>query len=519
MRLMVSMIGMNREAGTRESVEAVLRSTAPFYLSLTNQNSSDGTGRYFDEVARRHPDRVTVFHETQNTFFQPPNNRAYHMAAMKGCDFFLCLNDDAIIPTDGLQKMMAVMDANPMVAVVGAKGGCEELSDSFHGQHGRLEFVEGSCAMYRIAAMRMHRPTLFWDQLQGIYSEDSEASLFLQEKGWSIAKADFDLPHARSSTVNRDAATQAACRAFQDRNHELCTSRYAHWLKHRRFDFPIYIRRSYAIGDVLLTTPIIRAIAKSNPLSPIYVQTDFPEIFKHNPYVQEAAKNFPPVRLTPFNHGDHPDGRVCIDLDGSYENMPMTHIVHAYEAKARTLLPGLAPVELRTELHPTDADKTWASNIWNTSGNERLALIGSDLTTWRGKNWPGERFSQIRHRLERAGWKTLSVGSKGQELQTTIHQLAAIMGAAKLFIGNDSFCMHAAQAMGCPTVGIFGPTLPRFIFTQGSKAAAAVAQPHIPCAGERHRVKGKTFVDCNADCINSVTVDDVWKAIERLQVL
>lgn len=509
MRLLVSMIGMNREAGTRESVEALLRSTEPFHLSLTNQNSSDGTGRYFDDVQRRHPERVTVFHEKTNTFFQPPNNRAYHLAFQKGCEFFLCLNDDAIIPPDGLAKMIAVMDGNPSIGVVGAKGGCEQIGQDFNGEGGRLEFVEGSCAMYRIAAMRAHRKTLFWEELQGIYSEDSEASIFLQEKGWRIAKADFELPHARSSTVNRDAATQAACLAFQKRNHELCRHRYAHWLKTRRFDHPIVLKRSYAIGDVLLTTPIIRAIAKSNPLCPIHVQTNYPELFARNPHVASACKATIDLQ-----------DALVIDLDGSYENQPMTHIMEAYANTARQALPGLGKVDLRTEIYPSKADMEWAEKTHkNLAEDAPLVCFGMDDTTWRGKNWPQERFYELRHRFHKQGWTTVAVGSKKPEVQTSYHQLAALLSKAAIFIGNDSFPLHAAQAAGCPVVAPFGPTRARFILTQGSKAAGVDAPTSIPCAGERHRTVGKTFVDCDASCINSITVDQMWQAIEKLGVL
>lgn len=513
MRLMVSMIGMNRETGTRESVEALLRSTEPFHLSLTNQNSSDGTGRYFDEVQRRYPERVTVFHEKTNTFFQPPNNRAYHLAFQKGCDFFLCLNDDAIIPPNGLAKMLEVMDSNPAIGVVGAKGGCEQIGPDFNGEGGRLEFVEGSCAMYRIAAMRGHRKTLFWEELQGIYSEDSEASLFLQEKGWSIAKADFELPHARSSTVNRDPATQAACLAFQKRNHELCKRRYSHWIKTRRFDHPIILRRSYAIGDVLLITPIIRAIAQSNPLCPIHIQTNYPELFARNPHVAGATVARPDLMDALF-----------IDLDGSYENQPMTHLVEAYERTTRQALPGLGKVELRTEIFPAKADMEWAKARIDalpdrTYAKPKLACICSEPTTWRGKNYSEQKYEQLRAKLWGLGWRTITVGNKRSELQTTFSQLTGLLSQANLFIGNDSFCLHAAQAAGCPVVAPFGPTRARFILTQGSKAAGVDASPSIPCAGERHRTVGKTFVDCDASCINSITVDQMWAAIEKLGVL
>jgi ADP-heptose:LPS heptosyltransferase len=517
MRLFVSQIGMNRCTGTKESVEAVLSCPEQFYLSLTNQNSSDGTGDYFDEVQKRHPERVFVFHEQSNTFFQPPNNRAYRMSVEKGCDYFLCLNDDAIIPKHGLSRMIEMLDGNPQIAIVGSKGGCEELSPSFHGQPGKLEFVEGSCMMIRISALRKHRQTLFWDQLQGIYSEDSEISLFLQEKGYQIAKADFDLPHARSSTVNRDAATQAACRAFQQRNHELCVNRYAHWLKTRRWDFPIILKRKMAIGDVILTTPIIRAIKESNPLSDIYVETDFPEVFENNPLVAEAAPIISQKK-----------DELVIDLNGSYEDTTMQHILEAYEATTRKVLPGLGKVEWRTELHPSKKDIQWAQAMKAKLDGPKLCVMHASRLHWPGKHIDRQVLENVSAHLRREGWKVVSVGASsitpgiGCDMdfceKTTLLQLAALCKVANLMIGPDSAPIHVSQSQGCPTIGVFGVTRSRFISTLGSKFSAVESSDQIQSSGLRHRKKGVTFVPDGRDAMESISHTAIIDAIRLLNL-
>jgi ADP-heptose:LPS heptosyltransferase len=512
------MIGFNRVDGTRESVEALLKSSELFSMSLTNQNSTDGTGAYFDEVKRRHPDRVTVFHEARNTFFQPPNNRAYRIAAEQGCEFFLCLNDDAIIPPDGLRKMMDVLDSRPNVAVVGAKGGCEELSHQFHGQPGRLDFVEGSCAMYRIDHLRRHRATLFWDQLQGIYAEDAENSLFLQEKGYEIAKADFELPHARSSTVNRDPQTKAACHAFQARNHELCRTRYAHWLKCRTFSYPIVLRRSMALGDVILTTPIVRAIKASNPLSDIHVQTDFPDVFANNPNVTRAAKSIPTM-----------PNELVVDLNGAYEDAPMRHVLEAYEAKTREQVTGLGEVEWRTELFPSRKDHQWAQAMIAKAEGRPVVLIHGDKSHWPGKDAPQSLWDATASRLRQEGWKVFVVGTTtnepafGNDLdlrgQTGILQLAALCAHAKLFAGPDSGPLHISQAMGCPTIGVFGVTSARFLMTHGSKLSPVESPASIPSTGLRHRLTGITHLADGADAMASITPEQVWQGVVQLGIL
>lgn len=512
------MIGMNREAGTRESVEALLRSSEPFFLSLTNQNSNDGTGAYFDEVSSKMEGRTFVFHESKNTFFQPPNNRAYLMAVERGCEFFLCLNDDAIIPPDGLRKMMEIMDVDQSIAVVGAKGGCESLSDDFHGQPGPLEFVEGSCAMYRISALRKHRKTLFWEALSGIYAEDAEASLFLREKGWRIAKANFDLPHARSQTVNRDAETRAACHAFQENNHRLCKARFKNYLKSRRFDLPIVIKRQMALGDVILMTPIVRAIKETYPLSAVHVQTDFPKVFDGNPCVERADKKIENL----------PD-QITINLDGAYEDRPMRHVLDCYKEVANGSLFDIGTVQWKTELFAPKRDMQWAQATC-AAVDGSVCIVHADESHWSGKHVPSHLLEYVAARLRKSGWKIILAGSCpridtkiGCDLdltnKTTIHQLSALCAHAKLFIGPDSGPMHVAQSSGCPTVGIFGVTSPRFLATRGSKFSAVESSRDIPSSGMRHRISGVTFTNEGADAMASITDQDVWRAIERLEVL
>ncbi len=510
--VLVSILTMNRLAGAQACLSAVQKFMPGCRIVLTDNGSTDGTAAWCDELARANPN-VTVFHEKENTGFQFGHKRAFRIAAREGRQFFLCLNDDVIVSEETLERLLSPFALDPLLAICGDSHGCSQLDRDFHGGPGRLEYVEASSMMVNVPIVGSLRTNLFSDDLTFAYGEDSELSLFVREKGFHIQAIDAKVEHLRSQTTNSTAELRAKCKESQDHNHAVNRKRFAHYLHHRTFEFPILIRRTGAIGDVLLVTPIIRAIAQSNPLSQIYVETATPEIFARNPHVGEARRSWLGDEL--WNRR----GLMVINLDGAYENRPMRHIVDAYEEETRDHLPGLGKVELRTEMHPSKEDAEWARNVWSASGANKLAIIGSDRTTWTGKNWPGERFSHISYRLEREGWKTLSVGTKGQELRTTIGQLAAILSGSQLFVGLDSFPMHCAQAVGCPTVGIFGATSPRFILTQGSKATAAVANPAIPCAGERHRVSGKTFVECDGACIDSVSVDDVWKAIEKLEVL
>ncbi len=107
---------------------------------------------------------------------------------------------------------------------------------------------------------------------------------------------------------------------------------------------------------------------------------------------------------------------------------------------------------------------------------------------WETKRWPVDRFASVVTGLAGGrGLDVLLVGSASERAlceqvaggseagratvvngagDTGLGELAALLGDARLFIGNDSGPMHMAMARGTPTVAIFGPTDPgQFDFT------------------------------------------------------
>lgn len=514
-KFLISIIGLNRAEGTRKCLEAVLNGGGDFELVLTNNGSTDGTGELFDEIKSRYP-QTTVFHEKENTGFQHPNNRAFALASARGYSYMVCLNDDAIVPRGWLSLLEGPF-RNEKVAITGPVGGCASLTNDFHGTGGsKTEYIEGSCACYHVGRNSIILP-LFPPPLQFIYGEDSHRSLLMRERGYHIQQVNFKLDHARGATVQRQPEVKKRCEEAQEANHAYLRERWRHYLRVRRFTYPILVRRRFAVGDVLLTTPIIQAIKEAQPLSPLYVQTDFADVFRNHPLVKIAQKS------TPYM----PDARdaLVVDLDMAYEREPGIHIIDAYEKVARLAVPGLGKVDKRVYLYPDASSRLWADQMRrNTlSGNRKIALLHPGPTTWENKNWPMERFAEISAWLNGRGWRVGVVG--GSRLarpfhtavdlggMTTINKLAALMEKAQLFIGLDSFPMHCAQAMGVPTIGLFGPTLSDLIMTNGPGQHVGVnADTRVECAGSRHRVADSTHVHCSTACIESISVDRVKEA-------
>ncbi|MBV8549041.1 MAG: glycosyltransferase family 9 protein [Alphaproteobacteria bacterium] len=112
------------------------------------------------------------------------------------------------------------------------------------------------------------------------------------------------------------------------------------------------------------------------------------------------------------------------------------------------------------------------------AGKPILAL--GPAANWPCKQWPAERFAALAQKLtaadgplpnamilvpadtrEREQLQPLFDAFPPERLIPMIGEeltkVAACLGLADLFIGNDSGLMHLAAAMGVPTLGLFGP--------------------------------------------------------------
>jgi ADP-heptose:LPS heptosyltransferase len=105
------------------------------------------------------------------------------------------------------------------------------------------------------------------------------------------------------------------------------------------------------------------------------------------------------------------------------------------------------------------------------------------------KMWPIERFTELAQRLGDMGWGIILIGTQNErELtgqiaralspgsildvagMTNLFQMAALIDAADLFIGNDSGPLHIAIARGRPTIGLVGAGKPRYFMYDRQEA-------------------------------------------------
>ena len=105
-----------------------------------------------------------------------------------------------------------------------------------------------------------------------------------------------------------------------------------------------------------------------------------------------------------------------------------------------------------------------------------------------GKNWPLARFQALARGLERIMPVRWCAGPEDPPLESllagegappetiradNLYDLACLLAAARLYIGNDSGITHLAAASGAPTLALFGPTDPAVWAPRGPNVRVA----------------------------------------------
>ncbi|MBN1879987.1 glycosyltransferase family 9 protein [bacterium] len=141
------------------------------------------------------------------------------------------------------------------------------------------------------------------------------------------------------------------------------------------------------------------------------------------------------------------------------------------------------------------------------------------------KLWPVDHYYELIKLLESSGIRIIIAGSESDRTyikrildlpgivdwtgKTTFAQLAALLKSARLLLTNDSAPMHLALAVGCPFVAIFGPSRDQALLPPvGNFQVIRADIPCSPC------YDNEPFGRCDRDdCIESVSVDKVREAV------
>jgi heptosyltransferase-2 len=169
---------------------------------------------------------------------------------------------------------------------------------------------------------------------------------------------------------------------------------------------------------------------------------------------------------------------------------------------------------------PDDSDRLEAEDIANAHGLDAdPSLVLHAGSGGESKRWHPEGFAAVADIVSRWSDRTVVVlegpaepglAKKVAGLMSTqprvlpplpLRALAALLSRAHLYLGNDSGPSHLAAAVGAPSVVLFGPTNPRTWAPRGPVVRIVQGDPDLP----------------PVERLNSVSVADVIQAVEGLR--
>ena len=333
----------------------------------------------------------------------------------------------------------------------------------------------------------------------------------------------------------------------------------------------ILIIRMSSIGDIVLTSPLIRALRQRFPGADIdfLVRSEFAELVRHNPYLSNILIYSPATgwaglhRLRRKIRAANYD--VILDVHRNWRSLYLrrglpTLAVRKYylrrwllvyttinrytgrnrlsQSVAERYLQTAQPLGIDTSdlsldcFLPEDVEKRIADRwkAWYSRGVRVLMAPGSRHFT---KRWPPEYYARLIGRLfQRLGWKTLLIGgAEEQELTKAIIRMAppnaafnlagkcslmeaaAYIQQATLFVSNDSGLMHMAAAFRKPQVAIFGSTTRELGFFPLNPEAIVIENEGLSCR-PCHHIGRSSCPKSHFRCMRELTPERVFGTIQ-----
>lgn len=326
------------------------------------------------------------------------------------------------------------------------------------------------------------------------------------------------------------------------------------------------------IGDVLFSTPAIRALRKHYPGAHIacMVVPRCREVLELNPNINELiiydekgeyggltgkmrlisalkARSFDTVYL--FHRSL--TRTLMVALSGIKERVgidnpkrgflltkridPQPSDIHKVEQFLNIVKATGVPDDGKDmEVRLSKSDEAFAKSFLNSQGIKEGAhfVILNPGGNWDLKRWPAENFAGLGDRLQKKYGMPVILTGAGKDVgladkiagmmdkkpviaagTTSLRQLAAIMKRAALVVSNDSGPMHIAVSQGVKTIAIFGPTDPKLTGPYGGGVYTVL---------QKSTGKPGCKIPCynlrceEALCMKAVSVDEVAREAERL---
>jgi heptosyltransferase II len=272
------------------------------------------------------------------------------------------------------------------------------------------------------------------------------------------------------------------------------------------------------IGDIILTTPVIRRMKLAYPEAEVDLLVDrkYKDLNLHNPYIHQliitdrkGKNNNPAAMLRLLSQLRANQYDLAINLHRTQRTSAVTYLcgakhkyifsfrrfaffkqiirldgtVHTVACYFKALDQMGIPIvdDCKLELYVDRESRLKADQLWRNSGLDKArSVIGINLGAgWPTKKWIAKEMARLSDILEQKGFKTVFFGGGGEDrqmmreiLSMVIYQpvdfagklnlleLAACLTKCSLLVTCDSGPMHIAASQQVPIVALFGPSNP-----------------------------------------------------------
>ena len=304
----------------------------------------------------------------------------------------------------------------------------------------------------------------------------------------------------------------------------------------------ILVTRMKFIGDVVLTTPVIRSLRTAYPGAYIAYMGEqhAVSLLEQNPNIDELIPfDFSRPTLVEQPRVTYLLRRrkfdLAIDLFGNPRSALLTYLSGATvrvgaaragrgrlytirvrdDGQPKTAIQfhnqfiraaGIEPTATKTEIMLTDEERRSAGSMLGTLG---VGLHGSGSSvpvvaihpgaTWPAKRWLPERFGELASRLmeELKCRVVITAGPQDKDVVAGVlrsartgvvelpvmplRSLAAVISHCDVYVTNDAGPMHIAAALNVPTIGLFGPGEEDIWFPYEEAEGHKALRKEVPC--------------------------------------
>lgn len=333
----------------------------------------------------------------------------------------------------------------------------------------------------------------------------------------------------------------------------------------------ICIIRLTSLGDIVLVTPLIRALRNTYPSARIdmIISKHCSEIMKYNPRIdtlhiidtkqgtlqvlrqwRKLKQTMPMYDLVIDVHDSLRSTfmRIGLGKEVSVYDSARTFKRNLVTNKTRIPIESIIPVPLRyfsalkqyPQIKPDDSGLEFWLEKENQQqyypinrGSEPQHILIAPGARHATKRWPPEFYAELIRLLNK--WHSATIIMIGgpddktlcdtiQEMVGTtvqnragsmsLHEIASLMDSAHCVIGNDSGLMHIAAARHIPVLTIYGSTVPEFGFAP-YKTHHEIVTINLPCKPCTHIGKEKCPLG-HFSCMKDISPLMVFEHVQSL---